>query len=141
MFGEHVVGTDPDCKTERGLKKCSPKVITRVVSKTIVHENYNTNDNKNDIALLRLNESVPLFNENPMISAVLPVCLPWSDEELFTEDAEKVKLVSLDCSFLAWCFLAQKNKAYFHLGINKVFSRCEILLSNSTLNIVYHFSL
>ena len=141
MFGEHVVGTDPDCKTERGLKKCSPKVITRVVSKTIVHENYNTNDNKNDIALLRLNESVPLFNENPMISAVLPVCLPWSDEELFTEDAEKVKLVSLDCSFLAWRFLAQKNKVYSHLGINKVFSRCEILLSNSTLNIVYHFSL
>ena len=115
VFGEHAVGTDPDCKTERGLKKCSPKVITRVVSKTIVHENYNTNDNKNDIALLRLNESVPLFNENPMISAVLPVCLPWSDEELFTEDAEKVKLVSLDCSFLAWRFLAQKNQAYFHL--------------------------
>ena len=96
MFGEHVVGTDPDCKTERGLKKCSPKVITRTVSKTIVHENYNTKDNKNDIALLRLNESVPLFNENPMISAVLPVCLPWSDEKLFTEDAENVKLVSLD---------------------------------------------
>merc|ERR1712008_100778 len=49
----------------------------------------NTKDNKNDIALLRLSESVPLFNENPMISAVLPVCLPWSDEELSTEDAEK----------------------------------------------------
>ena len=102
MFGEHVVGTDPDCKTARGLKKCSPKVITRTVSKTIVHESYNTKNNRNDIALLRLNESVPLFNENPMISAVLPVCLPWSDEELFTEDAEKVKLVSsLDCSFFA----------------------------------------
>ena len=100
MFGEHVVGTDPDCKTERGLKKCSPKVITRTVSKAIVHENYNTKDNKNDIALLRLNESVPLFNENPIISAVLPVCLPWSNEELFTEDAENVKLVSLDCRAL-----------------------------------------
>ena len=100
VFGEHVVGPDPDCKTERGLTKCSPKVITITISKTIVHENYNTKDNKNDIALLRLNESVPLFNENPMISAVLPVCLPWSDEKLFTEDAENVKLVSLDCRAL-----------------------------------------
>ena len=37
--------------------------------------------NKHDIALLRLNESVPLFAENRQISAVSPVCLPWSEDD------------------------------------------------------------
>ena len=28
--------------------------------------------------MLRLNESVPLFSEDPQISAITPICLPWS---------------------------------------------------------------
>lgn len=35
---------------------------------------------KNDIALIRLNESVPLFNEDSTISSITPVCLPWSKD-------------------------------------------------------------
>ena len=113
-MGEHNTKKDPDCET-------CPKKITRKAGKIIVHENYSNSDEvsaetyRNDIALIRLNESVPLFNENPMISAVLPVCLPWSDEELFTEDAEKVKLVSLDCSFLAWCSWHKQIRPIFTL--------------------------
>ena len=31
-----------------------------------------------DIALIRVNESIPLFVENKNISSVNPVCLPWN---------------------------------------------------------------
>ena len=34
--------------------------------------------NKYDIALLRLDEPVPLFEENPKKSFANPVCLPWN---------------------------------------------------------------
>ena len=33
---------------------------------------------RNDIALLRLNESVPLNSDSPTMSSVSPICLPWS---------------------------------------------------------------
>ena len=47
---------------------------------------------KNDIALLRLNESVPLFSEDPEISAVSPICLPWSRDNFarFAEGGDQV---------------------------------------------------
>ena len=33
--------------------------------------------NLNDIALIRLNEPVPLYSEDPSSSNAIPVCLPW----------------------------------------------------------------
>ena len=37
----------------------------------------------NDIALIRLNDSVPLFLEDHEISSsVVPVCIPWGKEDL-----------------------------------------------------------
>ena len=61
VLGEHTVGTDPDCGA-------CPKVIKRKVEKVILHEDWNPITIENDIALLRLDESVPLFDEDPNIS-------------------------------------------------------------------------
>ena len=75
MLGEYIVGSDPDCTTS-----CAPPKITRKVVKTIIHEDYNTAPPfSNDIALIRLDEAVPLYEENPGVSLVVPVCLPWNE--------------------------------------------------------------
>ena len=80
MLGEYIVGRDPDCIRVNGKKTCAPPKISRKVAKTIVHEDYKTNPPfPNDIALIRLDEAVPLHQENPAISSVVPVCLPWSN--------------------------------------------------------------
>ena len=68
VLGEHVVGTDPDCEDRR----CAPRRIKRRVSKVIVHENWRNSSvdetlKKYDIALLRLEEKVPLFSESPKV--------------------------------------------------------------------------
>ena len=82
VFGEHTVGTDPDC-INGGL--CSAKKITRKPDQIIIHEDYlyyGSTDgfyNLNDIALIRLNESVPLYSEDPEKSSVIPICLPWQE--------------------------------------------------------------
>ena len=82
VFGEHTVGTDPDC-INGGL--CSAKKITRKPDQIIIHEDYlyyGSTDgfyNLNDIALIRLNESVPLYSEDPEKSSVIPICLPWDE--------------------------------------------------------------
>ena len=80
MLGEYIVGRDPDCIRVNGKKTCAPPKISRKVAKTIVHEDYKTNPPfPNDIALIRLDEAVPLHQENPAISSVVPVCLPWNN--------------------------------------------------------------
>ena len=35
----------------------------------------------NDIALIRLNEPVPLYDEDPSKSFVKPICLPWKEDD------------------------------------------------------------
>ena len=75
VLGEYIIGSDPDC-----TYKCAPPKITRKIAKTIIHEGYYTAPPfPNDIALIRLDESVPLFQENPGVSFVMPVCLPWNE--------------------------------------------------------------
>ena len=83
VFGEHTVGTDPYC-IEGGLG--SAKKITRKPDQIIIqHEDYlyhGTTDgfyNLNDIALIRLNEPVPLYSEDPEKSFVIPICLPCQE--------------------------------------------------------------
>ena len=79
VLGEYQVGRDPDCTGIR-RQSCAPPKITRKVGKTIIHEGYHTTPPfPNDIALIRLDESVPLFQENPGVSFVMPVCLPWNE--------------------------------------------------------------
>ena len=60
--------------------------INRGIEKIIIHENFIPKETRGrldmsipyDIALIRVNESIPLFVENKNISSVNPVCLPWN---------------------------------------------------------------
>ena len=78
VLGEHTVNQDPDCD-ERFKDRCNPPVIKRRVKKIISHENFDRNDKNyaNDVALVRLDEAVPLYLEEPKISGAKPICLPW----------------------------------------------------------------
>ena len=89
MLGDWKISTDPDC-ARKNRKRCAPDKIVRKVGKIIKHEDYQPKDPKpenitdgenhrNDIALIRLNEAVPLFNDNPSQSFAFPVCLPWPE--------------------------------------------------------------
>ena len=81
-LGEHKVGINPDC-SDQGF--CAPEKITRCITnpekQIIVHEGFNKRTGANDIALIRLNEPVPLFTEDPLHSSAEPVCLPWHQQE------------------------------------------------------------
>ena len=64
----------------------APK-INRGIEKIIIHENFIPKETHGrlldmsvpyDIALIRVNESIPLFLENNYISSVNPICLPWN---------------------------------------------------------------
>ena len=73
MLGELRLDTDPDCTSDSRSgagRSCAPKKITREIKtddQIIVHENYvpGSQTQANDIALIRLNEPVPLYNDNP----------------------------------------------------------------------------
>merc|ERR1712004_231066 len=82
VSGEHVVGKDPDCNRDKSI--CNPSVIRRNIDSNrdiIVHNGYDQKQAyKHDIALIRINDPVPLFQENPQISAANPICLPWSED-------------------------------------------------------------
>ena len=78
-MGETNAKTNPDCRSG----KCLPPIIKRSVGKVIVHENYENVDGipRNDIALIRVTESIPLFSEEPSISSIIPICLPWKEND------------------------------------------------------------
>jgi len=78
VFGEHVIGRDPDCTRDRSF--CKPPLIRRSINERdmILHEGYERQGLKHDIALIRIDNPVPLFQENSTISSVTPICLPWS---------------------------------------------------------------
>ena len=61
VLGEYESGLDPDC-----VKGFCIQNITRTVSKVIIHENYGPGGGSviNDIALVRLNEPVPLYDDS-----------------------------------------------------------------------------
>ena len=93
-MGEHVVGQDPDCQGGN----CNPSVIRRKINKDniVVHENYDkTNEFANDIALIRLDEAIPLFQEDPTKSAVSPICLPWSEDVKVAWDLKEGQIVTV----------------------------------------------
>ena len=78
-MGETNAKTNPDCRSG----KCLPPIIKRSVGKVIIHENYEKVDRipRNDIALIRVTESIPLFSEEPSISSIIPICLPWKESD------------------------------------------------------------
>ena len=76
-----MVGEDPDCEN-------CPSIIRRKINKDrdiIIHEDFNRRLGKNlperyanDIALIRIDEAIPLHQEETTRSLVEPICLPWS---------------------------------------------------------------
>nr|QBA18636.1 grass-like protein [Locusta migratoria migratoria] len=69
-LGEHRISTEEDCGRK---KKCAPPLI---------HEKYDARHIMHDIALLKLNRSVP-FQKH-----IKPICLPITDE--LKEKAEQI---------------------------------------------------
>jgi len=110
VLGEHVVGKDPDC-SKKDPTKCNPPVIRRNLDQQrdiIVHEGYDKKANyKHDIALIRINDPVPLFQENPQISAANPICLPWSEDNFayFIDDGDFATVAG-------WGRTRRKNSAF-----------------------------
>ena len=81
VLGEYIVGRDPDCPFINGKRTCAASKITRKIAKTIIHEDYQTAPPfPNDIALIRFDKAVPLHQESPMTSYVIPICLPWNND-------------------------------------------------------------
>ena len=68
VLGEYESRRDPDCEDNNPDKLCVHNV-TRTVSKVIIHENYGPGGGSviNDIALIRLNKPVPLFDESEKV--------------------------------------------------------------------------
>ena len=82
VLGEHDVRKDPDCEN-------CPRKITRKIGKNncLVHEGFINSPEvtgetyRNDIALIRLDEPVLLHSDDPKSSGLIPVCLPWSEDQ------------------------------------------------------------
>ena len=87
ILGEHDFGKEQDCSPDKP-QICSAPIIRRKINvnkDVIVHEKFNVTGNlENDIALIRIEEAVPLHQENEFKSGASPICLPWNtnlDEE------------------------------------------------------------
>jgi len=108
VLGEHVVSTDPDCNRKKTF--CNPKAIRKNIDinrDIIVHEGYDKKKQyKHDIALIRMDEGVPLFQEDPKISAANPICLPWSEDSYahWIEDGDRATVAG-------WGRTSKRNNA------------------------------
>ena len=87
VLGDHKVGENPDCEalSRRSHKlHCVAPRIKKKIAKTIIHEKHNSDQKTSpfDIALIRVDEPIPLYTEGPHLSSILPICLPWSLDSL-----------------------------------------------------------
>ena len=88
-MGDWKISTNPDYTEKNGKRTYVAEKITRSIGSFLVHPNYTATNRpgervdgetqRNDIALIRLNESVPLYQDVPTQSFANPICLPWSD--------------------------------------------------------------
>ena len=78
------------------LTKPSDGVMRRGVEKIILHEDYDPDLQggaaPNDIALIRVNESIPLYDRNNSKSIISPICLPWKSNDPGRELNSKSRL-------------------------------------------------
>lgn len=70
-LGEHRISTEKDCRNQGRKPKCAPPVVDVGIEKHLIHEQYDTRHYHNDIALLRLNESVTFQSKRSET-------VPWS---------------------------------------------------------------
>ena len=77
ILGEHDLKQDPDGNRAKRL--------IQPIQDIIVHESYDKEyqggASPNDIALIRVNKMITLFDDDPNISNVKPVCLPWNSND------------------------------------------------------------
>ena len=52
--------------------------ITDPENQITVHKDFDSSG-QNDIALIRFNEPIPLFSDDPSKSSIAPLCLPWGE--------------------------------------------------------------
>ena len=97
ILGEQDFGKDEDCNylDSRGL--CSAPIIKRKINvnrDVIIHERYDeTGNTEYDIALIRIEEAVPLHQENEFESTVSPICLPWNTKvDMETQEDQIAKV-------------------------------------------------
>jgi len=97
ILGEHTLGKDMECVTSSDKQEttCTTTVIKRQVEKMIIHEDFT--NSTNDIALIRLTEPIPLHSEDPNLSSVMPVCLPWN-----RNDPGRVTLLGTEMVVTGW---------------------------------------
>ena len=78
-LGENEVGPDPDC----GFQGCLEPVIKRKVDRIISHEDYDPRqaDSEHDIALIKVDQPIPLHGNLDEKSNVIPICLPWRGQD------------------------------------------------------------
>ena len=84
ILGAHTLGTDPDCMSVGGrIVGCTDPIINRKAAQVFLHPNYNISVKigPHDIALIRVDEIIPLYGEENSKSSVLPICLPWNSED------------------------------------------------------------
>ena len=65
----------------------------------------NSNEIRNDIALIRLEKEAKLYIEDPTISNISPVCLPWSDykkDEMVNFLADMDSLEGKNATITGW---------------------------------------
>ena len=65
-LGDYILNKDPDCTRNSIARLCHPPKIVRKVNDVVIHENYDPTNNYNNIALIRLEELVPLHTEDPI---------------------------------------------------------------------------
>ncbi|XP_050087131.1 transmembrane protease serine 9-like isoform X2 [Anopheles aquasalis] len=70
-LGDYDLSTTTDCVELEGQRRCAPPLQIVAVDKIIVHEQYNTPNYANDIALLKLRDRAKITQDN-----IKPVCLP-----------------------------------------------------------------
>merc|ERR1719412_1319620 len=80
-FGEHDLTKNPDCAAD--AEECAAPFVSRRPAKILVHESYNgRTTSRGDIALIRLDEMLPLYTGDATVSTITPVCLPWQPKDL-----------------------------------------------------------
>lgn len=108
-LGEWDIQSDEDCDDSFVNENvCSPSPIDIQIEKLIPHENYNVDitDQHNDIALIRLQQTVTFSD------FIAPICLPISS------DIRNNKFVGQSLSVAGWGKTETENASRFKLKVS-----------------------
>jgi len=79
VVGDWKMSSDPDC-LDNG--ECFAKTQKRKPTSIKSHEKYDGDVTKGfDIAIIKLDRPIDLFDGSPQVSAASPICLPWLESD------------------------------------------------------------